>query len=245
MRRFFLLSAASVVSLAFAGESRPYMPDVFRPGEDVLFIGDSVTHGGRLGDMNHYLGHGYQAEIAMRYLAYRPNDGIQFANRGISGNTSSNLVARWNVDAIPYTSNAAGEAGAFAWERTSRTVVPDVLSILVGINDFHKSRVSVTDYEKNLRQMVETARAARSSMRIVLCEPFRLPVDPNDGFAAYQAAAARVAKDFDLTFVPFQKLFDDLLKEQPRVKYWFWDTAHPTYAAHMRMADFWLESVAK
>lgn len=76
---------------------------IFKKGEKILFIGDSITHGRRKGDMNHYLGHGFAAEIAMRYLAYRPELDLQFANRGISGDSSSNVVARWLTDAVPFT----------------------------------------------------------------------------------------------------------------------------------------------
>ena len=66
-----------------------------------------------MGDMNHFMGHGYQAEIAMRYLAYRPDDNLQFGNRGESGHTSSNLVARWHRDAFPYEAREAGYRGVF------------------------------------------------------------------------------------------------------------------------------------
>ncbi len=43
-----------VVRLAIAGD----MP-AFQPGNRILFQGDSITHGGRGGDPNHFMGHGY------------------------------------------------------------------------------------------------------------------------------------------------------------------------------------------
>ena len=94
--------ASVLVFVSFAVGAVETPPQIFKPGSVILFQGDSITHGGRMGDMNHFLGHGYQAEIAMRYLAYRPNDNLQFGNRGESGHTSSNLVARWHRDAFPY-----------------------------------------------------------------------------------------------------------------------------------------------
>jgi len=198
--------------------------------------------------MNHYLGHGYQAEIAMRYLAYRPEDNLQFANRAESGHTSSNLVERWSRDAVPFTANASGEGGVFQWGSAEKTFVPDVLSILVGINDYLRKdgwQVSAVDFEKNLEQMVDRALKANPRMRIILCEPFRLPVDHNPDFLARQAAVRRIADRHNLAFVPFQRLFSErLLCLKPYAKYWFWDAFHPTYAAHMQMADFWLETVA-
>ncbi|HRU20563.1 MAG TPA: GDSL-type esterase/lipase family protein [Kiritimatiellia bacterium] len=223
--------------------------ELFAPHSVILFQGDSITHGGRLRDMNHYLGHGYQAEIAMRYLAYRPDLRLQFGNRGVSGHTSSNLVARWHHDAVPYTPDESGYDGVFPGER-NKPRVPDVLSILIGINDYLRKSdgwfVPVADYERNLRFMVTNSLAANPKMKIVLCEPFRLPEDTDPDFLARQATVRRVATDYNLVFVPFQKLFsEELLKEEPRPRYWFWDAFHPTYAAHMRMADFWIATVAR
>ena len=242
------LVACLVAAVGFLESTAAELPDVFKPGELILFTGDSITHGGRMNDMNHYLGHGYQAEIAMRYLAYRPDLGLEFANRGVSGDTTSNLVVRWRGDAVPLRRGANGEAGVCGWKSSAVSGMPDVISILVGINDYlgrGRGHVSSEDYERNLRFMVTNSLAASPKTRIVLCEPFRLPVDSTPDFLARQAAVRKLAEDYNLVFVPFQHLFADiLLKECPRSKYWFWDAYHPTYAAHMRMADFWLETVA-
>ena len=240
--------ACAACCMAAAAKGAPAVPDILGRDSMVLFIGDSITHGGRQGDMNHYLGHGYQAEIAMRYLAYRPEWRIQFANRGVSGDTSAGLVARWGRDATPFTANAAGESGVFGWAERTKEFLPDVISILVGINDYRQKgdkHVSAQDYERNLRLMVENSAAANPSARIVLCEPFSLLGENEPDFQARQAIVGKVAADYNLAFVPFQKLFSGrLLKLCPLRRYWFWDAYHPTYAAHMHMADFWLESVA-
>lgn len=79
---------------AFCSTSAMAPDGVFAPGDTVLFVGDSITHGGRMGDMNHYLGHGYQAEIASRYLGYRPELNLCFFNRGISGDDTGRLLSR-------------------------------------------------------------------------------------------------------------------------------------------------------
>ena len=43
-----------------------------------------------------------------------------------------------------------------------------------------------------------------------------------------------------------RRLFsDELMAIRPEPKYWFWDSAHPTYAAHMKMADFWIRAVSE
>ena len=201
--------------------------------------------------MNHVYGHGYACEIASRYQAYRPKDRLEFANRGVSGNTSSNLVERWARDAFPYEISENGYEGALGRKKGEK-VIPDCVSILVGINDyFHFIRkdpagVSVEDYEANLRKLIESAKTANPKVRIVLCEPFRIPTDASPEFCSRQDVVAKLAAEFDCAFVPFQKFFaENLLKDNPNSRYWFWDFFHPTPAGHMRMADFWIDSVVR
>ena len=132
----FAALAAVCASFAWAGTSRDVAPEgVFKDGSVVLFIGDSITHGGRCGDMNHYLGHGYQAEVAARYLGYRPDKGLCFRNRAISGDTTENLLKRWENDVFNLKFGEKGWHSPFP-ERTG-TLKPDVVSLLVGINDFY------------------------------------------------------------------------------------------------------------
>lgn len=226
------------------------LPMIFQQGSSVLFQGDSITDGGRLGDMNHVYGHGYACEIASRYQALCPELRLQFANRGKSGDTSSNLVERWATDAFPYVISENGYEGALGRMKGTK-VIPDVLSVLVGINDyFHYLQkdpkgVACEEYEANLKCLVREARAANPRVRIVLCEPFRIPTDATPDFCRRQGVVAKLAAELGCAFVPFQKLFsEDLLKVEKNPRYWFWDFFHPTPAAHYRMADFWIESVA-
>lgn len=55
---------------------------------------------------------------------------------------------------------------------------------------------------------------------------------------------AELSVKYRTPFVRFQELFDSLLAENPNAKYWSRDSVHPTYAAYIRMADFWIASVA-
>jgi lysophospholipase L1-like esterase len=86
-------------------------------GLKVLFQGDSITDGnrGRTSDPNHIMGHGYAFAASSRIGADFPEAGLQFYNRGISGNKITDLEKRWQADALD--------------------IKPDVLSVLVGIND--------------------------------------------------------------------------------------------------------------
>ena len=243
-----------LVALACAGVGRadgelprPYVPDIFRKGETILFIGDSLTDGNHGGDMNHYLGHGFAADIAMRYLGYRPELGLHFANRGKGGENSAEVRARWERDAIPYTPDENGYDAPYPGCK-GKPRIPDWLNILVGFNDgWSVKRLKPAELEENLRYMVSTARVANPNMKIVLCDLFWMPdVKMDDDKKARQAIVRRLAKELGLFFVPFEKLFyETLLKEHPVRTWWVWDNVHPTYGAHMRMADEWLSTVAE
>src|SRR5438477_12896984 len=62
------------------------------------------------------LGSGYPLLVASAALAAYPDRGLRFYNRGISGNKVPDLQARWADDVL--------------------ALKPDVLSILIGVNDF-------------------------------------------------------------------------------------------------------------
>ena len=116
IRRTLCFLAASISSLLLSAQR-------------VLYIGDSVTDGGwgRSGgsalpsekrnhsDQNHVYGHSYMMLCAAHYQSLYPYGNLEFFNRGISGNTLTDLEQRWEQDVL--------------------ALKPDVLSILIGTND--------------------------------------------------------------------------------------------------------------
>jgi len=244
----FAALAAVCTSFAWADTPRDVAPEgVFKDGSVILFIGDSITHGGRRGDMNHYIGHGYQAEIAARYLGYRPDKGLCFLNRAISGDTAEKLLKRWENDVFNLKFMEKGWQSPFP-ERTG-TLKPDVVSLLVGINDFYQAKsgkMTLEKYAANLEMLVSSTLKKFPGVEMVLCEPFCLREPEKGQLAPWRKAAREVAERHNLCFVDFQKLYDEtLIKENARPGYWYWDGAHPTYAAHIRMADYWIEKVSE
>ena len=226
MSRAILFAAAGALLLRAADP----MP-AFRPGTRILFQGDSITDGnrGRSLDPNHILGHSYAFLVAARFGALLPERNLTFLNRGISGNTVADLTARWSKDTLE--------------------LKPDLLSILVGINDASRG-VPLEEFEKAYDQLLADTVAANPRVRLVLCEPFTLPVGRHkenfDEWSASvrqrQAAVARLAAKYHAALVHFQKVFDDAVKRAP-ADYWIWDGIHPTYSGHQLMADEWERTV--
>ena len=197
----------------------------------ILFQGDSITDGnrGRSADPNHILGHGYAFIIAAQYGAAFADLDLDFMNRGISGNTVRELQKRWAKDTLE--------------------LKPDVLSILIGVND-QSHGVPVDEYERTFDDLISQAKLANPGLRLVLCEPFTLPVGKRkDGYEAWRAGiqarqdvVAKLAVKHNAALVPFQSVFDAACKRAP-AEHWIWDGVHPTYSGHQLLADAWVKAV--
>src|SRR2546425_6946236 len=195
-------------------------------GTVILFQGDSITDAGRdrgLADPNaaRALGSGYPLLAASAALAAHPDRGLRFYNRGISGNKVPDLAARWAADTV--------------------ALAPDVLSILIGVNDFwHKLSGGYTgtveDYEHQFVALLDETRRSLPHVRLIVLEPFVLRCGAVDNrwfpeFDQRRAAAERVAQRAEATFVELQRVFDDLARKSTP-QYWASDGVHPTPAGH-------------
>ena len=203
----------------------------------ILFQGDSITDGNRSRntDWNHVMGHGYQYIIASKLWYELPEKRLRIFNRGISGNTVMDLAARWNQDTL--------------------LLKPDVLSILIGVNDTEafikgNENFSAEQYQKNYDELLQNTKQQLPGVQLVLCEPFILPVGRmKENMATYereiklrQQAVKDLAGIYNAVFVPFQAAFNMALQKAPP-EYWIWDGIHPMPAGHELMAREWLKQV--
>lgn len=206
-------------------------------GKRILFQGDSITDAHRSRDISsensaEALGVGYANHVASYLLATQPNASMRFLNRGISGHRVVDLYARWKVDAL--------------------NLQPDVISILVGINDtWHEfnnaNGVEVARFETIYQLMLEMTREVLPDVELILCEPFALPcgavgADWLPDVAGRIEVVHRLADRFDAVLVPFQQVLKDAVGEGDPA-YWAHDGVHPTPAGHRVMADAWLRAV--
>ena len=215
---FLTLTALLLVPLSALCALEPIA--AFAPGARILFQGDSITDGkrGRNADPNHILGHGYVFIIAARHGAAFPEAKLDYMNRGVSGNTVLDLEKRWQQDVLD--------------------LKPDVLSILIGVND-HSKGVPLDQYEQLYDRLITEARAANPKLKLVLCEPFVKPAaEVNEDIRKRQEIVARLARKHKAALVRFQPVFDEAAKRAP-ADYWIWDNVHPTYRGHQLMADEW------
>lgn len=208
---------------------------MIKPGSTILFQGDSITDAGRYREQQAPnsiggLGAGYANLIASQLLQERPADSLSFFNRGISGNRIVDLYARWKSDAL--------------------NLKPDLISILIGVNDtWHEfdggNGVEVERYATVYRLLLDLTRQTLPKTDLALCEPFVLSCGVVsdawvDEMRERQRIVRELAGEFDARFVPFQAALDARLDEAPAA-YWAEDGVHPTPAGHSVLAQCWIE----
>jgi lysophospholipase L1-like esterase len=229
-----LVSATDAVASG-TNDERPR--SLVRDGDLILFIGDSVTDSMRNRARAHLvndhpgLGFGFACLAATQLLLDHPGAGLRVFNRGLSGDRVPDLAARWQQDCLQLR--------------------PDLLTIMVGINDFQQRswkgrQEGAHTYERDYRQLLARTRDRLPDSRLVLCEPFALP-----GFgrtdlslpelAAYGAVVRRLAAEFDARFVPSQAVIGGALRVAP-ARHWLLDGVHPTAFGASLLAHAWLRT---
>ncbi|MES2649578.1 MAG: SGNH/GDSL hydrolase family protein [Bacteroidota bacterium] len=242
-RRDFLkqvtgFGAASLVPASLAAIAAPVHQGK-QTGYTLLFQGDSITDGNRTrnNDWNHIMGHGYQYIISSNLWCDHPSKQFNIFNRGISGNNVTDLAARWQKDTLD--------------------LQPDLLSILIGINDVATllngdKNYSAEAYESRYRDLLNETRKSLPQIQLILCEPFVLPVGKvKENWEMYSSEVKKrqtivklLATEYNAIHVPFQSAFDRALEEAP-ASYWIWDGIHPMPAGHALMAREWTKQVSK
>lgn len=193
-----------------------------------LFAGDSVTDCGRTFFASDVaageLGDGWVRVVAALLGSREP--GHQVLNAGVSGDRAADLVARWERDVVPFS--------------------PEVLTVLVGVNDSLLDPPT-TDAAFERAYLALLAGVPASVSMLVVAEPFALPVD--DGGVALRTdllprveLVRRLAGDAGARLLPLQRLFDDAC-ERAEPAWWAPDGVHPSAAGHGLIAEAWLDLV--
>jgi lysophospholipase L1-like esterase len=244
-RRTFLKSSALAGFASAIGTKAALANDAVSEHDEtkrlvILFQGDSITDGnrGRNNDPNHIMGHGYAFSVAGRVGADFASSNHSFFNRGISGNKLTDLEKRWQTDTLD--------------------LKPDVVSVLIGINDaaglVAKPTVEEADidlFETTYRNILTQSKQQNPGTLFVLCLPFVYPgsrtKDNLDNYrdivAGLTGRTKKLASEFNAVVVDFTAVFDKAIKKAP-IEYWIWDGIHPTVPGHELMAREWIKQVS-
>ncbi|MBN9745678.1 GDSL family lipase [Amycolatopsis sp. A1MSW2902] len=220
------------------------MTITLRPGSTVLFTGDSITDSQRK-ESEDGLGFGYPLRIAGEWGLRRPDRPATWLNSAIADNKVMDLESRWQTDVLDAR--------------------PDVVSILVGINDvgWHSYDpdgyiIPAEDYAAGYDRLI--APLAESGAELILIEPFLLPISGDIEVGDMQLGVAERKKwrvDLDPKIQVVRELArkygahllaaDGMFAELSATtgpEYWAADGVHPTPAGHAALAEAWLRLVA-
>ena len=201
----------------------------------LLFFGDSITDMGRSRNISDppvfAYGYGYPFIVASKLSEIDP---IKYTvvNRGVGGNRIVDLYARVKAD---------------VWNES-----PDVLGILIGINDiWHelavKNGVDVDRFEKVYSMLIEETLEKLKGVKIVLFEPFVLKGSATEKdleyfltIKEYAKRVEKIAKKYGLFFLPLQKRFDERANKYGAETY-LYDGIHPSVAGATLIANSFVE----
>ena len=204
-------------------------------GIKILLYGDSITDAGwnraaEIGALDSY-GVGYARAIAGALISRDPKK-YTVINRGIGGNRIVDLYARIKAD---------------VWNHT-----PDVLSILIGINDIwhevaNQNGVDLARFERIYRMLLQDTLERLPNVKIILCEPFVL-----EGSATkeemqrflevkeYAKVVKKLAEEYGCHFLALQEDFEQKAEEFG-AEYYLVDGVHPNVAGAQLIADKWVK----
>ena len=201
----------------------------------ILFLGDSITDMCRVRDQDYKypmsFGFGYPFIVNSKFSEQNPNE-HSYVNVGISGNRIVDLYARVKADVWNYN--------------------PDVISILIGINDiWHEinwqNGVELERFIKVYDMLISDTLKVLPNVKIILCEPFVLQGTATEEnyesflqVKEYAKAIKGLAEKYSLEFLPLQDAFDKAA-EKTQASDYLYDGVHPDIAGARLIADEWMK----
>ncbi len=208
---------------------------IFENMDRIIFAGDSVTDIGSEQPVGEGLfdnvGRSYVRVIENMLAVYYPEIKVRVTNSGISGNTSRDLLARFDRDVV--------------------SLNPDWVSICIGINDVWRQfdcpampdiHVYPDEYRENLEKMILSVKDKVKGIFILtpyIMEPLRDDM-MRKRMDEYVEVCRHLAEKYNCIFVDFQKMYEDYCKIR-HSSYIAWDRIHPNQVGATLMAKEFLK----
>ncbi|MGL4346323.1 MAG: SGNH/GDSL hydrolase family protein [Cellulosilyticaceae bacterium] len=198
-----------------------------------LFQGDSITDCNRSRLKPTDLGDGYVNLINHYLSTHLTQLNISCVNRGIYGNRTHNLCRRWERDCLELS--------------------PDLLSLLIGINDTLRRfdlhlMTTPEEFRTNYVYLLDSIKTKNPEVQLVLMSPFLLPVEAQQlGWTEDLNQKIQIVKELATTYgaiyIPLQEVFNQhITPEKPNI-YWTDDGVHPNPEGHILIAKSWIKAV--
>lgn len=208
------------------------MAVTFNKDSRFLFVGDRITAAGRETD-SEGTGHGYVRIIRDFLRAKHPPIAPIVINRGSARERLPELAASWEREVIA--------------ER------PDLVSILIDLNDPRPAmpgghaEPSLDQFRTVYRHILSQTAESLPDAKVVLCEPAALwstaPVEADEVLRPYVHSLMEIAREFDAkAIVPLHSAFVYVRKARPDID-WTAADHQPTSSGHAVIAYTWLEEL--
>ena len=179
-------------------------------GATVVFAGDSITA----------TEGGFASQVADLVTVRHPDAALSFVNAGVPGHTAADLAARWEADVL--------------------AAQPDVVVLLIGVNDayYEIDPAAYEDLCDRLLASVADAHLVVADPFLVLdatteCEPWHRPLA--ERLPAYRAVCARLAERHGARHVRTQDAFDAQLAHRDGAVF-APEPVHPNRLGHLVIA---------
>lgn len=207
---------------------------IFQDMDRIVFAGDSVTDMGSEQPVGEGLfdtvGRSYVRVVENMLAVWYPDRKIRITNAGISGNTSRDLLGRYQRDVVD--------------------LHPDWVSICIGINDVWRQfdcpamadwHILPEEYEKNVEEMILQVKDKVKG--IFLLSPYIMEPNTEDAMRArmdeYVEICRKLAEKHDCIFVNFQEMYEKYCRIR-HSSYIAWDRIHPNQVGATLMAKEFL-----
>lgn len=209
---------------------------IFENMDRIVFAGDSVTDMGStqpIGEgIDEDVGRSYVRVVENMLKAWYPELALRITNSGTSGNTSRDLLQRYQRDVVD--------------------LHPQWVSICIGINDiwrqfdcpaFSDWQVFPNEYEANLEKMILSVKDTAKG--IILMTPFYMEPNREDRLRKrtdeYVTICKKLAKEHGCILVDLQAMFDRYFTHR-HSSYISLDRVHPNQTGATLIAREFLKS---
>lgn len=197
----------------------------------IVFLGDSITDGGRDANDLNSLGSGYVKILADKLRPIYPDTDIELINRGVAGDEVGDLLARADTDALVHS--------------------PDAVVIMAGINNlthhFKEGKpLDLKKLESDLKELIKKLK--KEGITVIFLEPFLLPAPDKlrmrKIFDGELAVIKKVALKYADEYVAYDEIFNGLTGSIPYAEY-APDGIHPTHRGSRLIADQAIKAIRK
>lgn len=197
----------------------------FKDGDKVIFLGDSITHGGE-----------FMYWVQAVYQLRHPGR-IRLENAGISGDVASGGLARLGYDVLDKKPNRV-------FIMFGMNDINLSLYSKGGTAMDEKRMKPLKNYENNLNRICDRLKEAGVTAVLITPTPYNqyvnnTPSTYNEaGLAAAAEIVRKIARERGLETVEFHIPMTEVLKKQPKISPMRKDNVHPNALGHLLMSYY-------